>query len=132
MLVDKSLIEKATKNLSKAQQIYSKSMNELDIFKSNLAYLIISGILNLETAQIMGYSKKFIEEFLVSYQSQVEDLYNEYYFNENNGRTSIVNEKGSSIILPYTPDAVLEKLNEKESKLYANDGVFSLKRLSIR
>lgn len=123
-----SLSEKVTKNLSRTQELYFKSMDELDIFKSNLAYLIISGILKLENAQAMGYSKDFIKEFLVPYQKQADNPYNEYYYNENNGTTSMVTEKSSSLILPYTPHAILEKLKEKESRLYANAGVSSFKR----
>lgn len=127
-----SLVEKITKNLSRTQKLYSKSKNELDIFKSNLAYLIISGILKLENAQLMGYSKDFIEEFLVPYKSQADNPYNEYYYNENNGKTSMVTEKGSSLILSYTPHAVLKKLKEKESESFANAGVSSFKRLIRR
>lgn len=127
-----SLVEKITKNLSRTQKSYSKSMNELDVFKSNLAYLIISGILKLENAQVMGYSKEFMEEFLVPYQNQADNPYNEYYYNENNGRTSMVTEKGSSLILSYTPHAVLKKLKEKESESFANAGVSSFKRLIRR
>lgn len=127
-----SLSEKVTKNLSRTEKSYSKGMNELDVFKSNLAYLIISGILKLENVQVMGYNKEFIEEFLVPYQSQADNPYNEYYYNENNGRTSMVTEKGSSLILPYTPHAVLKKIKEKESESFANAGVSSFKRLIRR
>lgn len=123
-----SLVEKITKNLSRTQKLYSKSMNELDVFKSNLAYLIISGVLKLENAQVMGYSKEFIEEFLVPYQNQADNPYNEYYYNENNGTTSMITEKGLSLILPYTPHAVLEKLKEKELESYSHAGISSFKR----
>lgn len=127
-----SLVEKITKNLSRSQKSYSKSMNELDVFKSNLAYLIISGVLKLENAQVMGYNKEFIEEFLIPYQNQADNPCNQYYYNENNGTTSMITEKGSSIILPYTPHAVLEKLKEKESESYSQARVSSSKRLIRR
>lgn len=126
------LVGKTTKNLASAEKMYSKSSNELDIFKSNLAYLIISGILKLENAQVMGYSKEFIEAFLVYYKNLAKNPYNEYYYNENNGRTSMIDEKGRRVILPYTPHSVLEKINEKESQLDTNIGVSSLKRISKR
>ena len=123
-----SLVEKVTKNLAKTDKLYRKSMNELDVFKSNLAYLIVSGILKLENVLVMGYTEEFIKEFLLPYQYQADNPYNKYYYNENNGRTSMIDEKGRGVILPYTPHAVLEKINEKESQLDTNIGVSSLKR----
>ena len=123
-----SLVEKVTKNLAKTDKLYRKSMNELDVFKSNLAYLIVSGILKLENVLVMGYTEEFIKEFLLPYQYQADNPYNKYYYNENNGRTSMIDEKGRGVILPYTPHSVLEKINEKESQLDTNIGVSSLKR----
>lgn len=123
-----SLVEKVTKNLAMSQKMYSKNSNDIDIFKSNLAYLIISGILKLENAQLMGYSKDFIEEFLVPYKSQADNPYNEYHYNEKSGITSMITEKGSSLILSYTPHVVLEKLKEKESESYFPAGISSFKR----
>ena len=123
-----SLVEKVTKNLAKTDKLYRKSMNELDVFKSNLAYLIVSGILKLENVLVMGYTEEFIKEFLLPYQYQADNPYNIYYYNENNGRTSMIDEKGRGVILPYTPHSVLEKINEKESQLDTNIGVSSLKR----
>lgn len=123
-----SLVEKVTKNLAKTDKLYRKSMNELDVFKSNLAYLIVSGILKLENVLVMGYTEEFIKEFLLPYQYQADNPYNKYYYNENNGRTSMIDEKGRGVILPYTPHSVLEKINEKESQLDTNIGVLSLKR----
>ena len=127
-----SLVEKVTKNLAEVEKMYSKGSNELDIFKSNLAYLIVSGILKLENVLVMGYTQEFIEEFLVYYKNLAKNPYNEYYYNENNGRTSMIDEKGRRVILPDTPHSVLEKINEKESQLDTNIGVSSLKRLSKR
>ncbi|MBO5096664.1 MAG: hypothetical protein J6B98_07300 [Bacilli bacterium] len=123
-----SLVEKVTKNLAKTDKLYRKSMNEFDVFKSNLAYLIVSGILKLENVLVMGYTEEFIKEFLLPYQYQADNPYNKYYYNENNGRTSMIDEKGRGVILPYTPHSVLEKINEKESQLDTNIGVSSLKR----
>lgn len=80
----------------------------------------------------MGYSKEFIEEFLVYYKNLAQNPYNEYYYNDNNGRTSMVDEKGRRVILPYPPHSVLEKINEKESQLDTDIGVSSLKRLNKR
>ena len=124
-----SLVEKTTKNLAKAEKMYSKSRNELDIFKSNLAYLIISGILKLEKTQVMGYSKEFIEEFLVYYKNLAKNPYNEYYYNENSGRTSMIDEKGRRVILPYIPHSVMEKINGKEAELYTNTGSIFIKKI---
>ena len=123
-----SLVEKVTKNLAKTDKLYRKSMNELDVFKSNLAYLIVSGILKLENVLVIGYTEEFIKEFLLPYQYQADNPYNIYYYNENNNRTSMIDEKGRGVILPYTPHYVLEKINEKESQLDTNVGVSSLKR----
>ena len=123
-----SLVGKVTKNLASAQKMYSKNSNDIDIFKSNLAYLIISGILKLENAEVMGYSKEFIEEFLVPYQNQANNPYNEYFYNEANGRTSIIDEKGFSKVLGYTPYSVLEKIKQKESESYFPAGISSFKR----
>ena len=127
-----SLIEKANSNLNKAQRTYNKNMHELDIFKSNLAYLLISGILKLENAQVMGYSREFIAEFLIPYKKQSENPYNEYYYNENNGRTTLIDKKSFNMILPYTPDIILKRISEERSESYINSRTSSLKRLSRR
>lgn len=127
-----SLIKKTNDNLVKAEKDYSKNIDQLDIFKSNLAYLIISGTLKLEIIQVMGYSKEFVDQFLIPYQTQAYNPYVEYYYNENNGRTSMLNKNGFNVILPYTPQAILRKINEKEVDVFTNDGIASLKKIYRR
>lgn len=127
-----NLAKKTTTKLIKAQRTYYKNMSELNVFKANLAYLIISGILKLENAQVMGYSREFIAEFLIPYKKQSENPYNEYYYNENNGRTTLIDKKSFNMILPYTPDIILKRISEERTESYINSRTSSLKRLSRR
>ena len=94
-------------------------LNKIDIFESNLAYLLISGIINLEKSKQLGFNSDYIRNLLEQYKKQVHNPYIEYYYNENAGTTSVQTENGKSLILPYTPHEVSNKIKEKRAKVPA-------------
>ncbi len=89
------------------------SVHELDIFRSDLAYLLFSGILDIEKTQKLGFDSEFIKELLSEYKMQLLNPYIEYHYNEETGITSEITENGKMIILSYTPDVVKDALREK-------------------
>ena len=60
-------------------------LNKMDTFESNLAYLLISGIINLEKSKQLGFNSDYIRNLLEQYKKQVENPYVEYYYNEKTG-----------------------------------------------
>lgn len=116
-------LDTKTYNLSKTvEQEHKKMMsclNKIDTFESNLAYLLISGIINLEKSKQLGFNSDYIRNLLEQYKKQVENPYVEYYYNEKTGTTSVETENGKSLILPYTPHEVSNKIKEKRAKVPA-------------
>lgn len=114
-------LDTKTYNLSKkVEQEHKKvinCLNKIDIFDSNLSYLFISGIINLEKSKQLGFSSDYIKNLLEQYKKQVENPYIEYYYNENSGTTSMQTENGKSLILPYTPHEIGNKIKEKRAKV---------------
>lgn len=103
------------KTALKTEQIrkqLNKCENRLDIFESNLAYLLITETLNLQTAKILGFDTEYIKNLLTKYNNKLKTCNEEYYYNEKSGLTSKVKENGSMMILPYTPHAVSDALKK--------------------
>ena len=116
-------LDTKTYNLSKkVEQEHKKMMsclNKIDTFESNLAYLLISDIINIEKSKQLGFNSDYIRNLLEQYKKQVENPYVEYYYNEKTGTTSVQTENGKSLILPYTPHEVSNKIKEKRAKVPA-------------
>lgn len=107
-----NLVDIASKIEKQHQQVMS-SFRELDIFESNLAFLMISGILDIERAKKLGFDGEFIDELLSDYEMQAFNPYNEYYYNEQTGTTSEMLENGKMIILSHTPWAIRDAIKKK-------------------
>lgn len=110
-----------TYNLSKkAEQEHKKMMsclNKIDTFESNLAYLLISGIINLEKSKQLGFNSDYVRNLLEQHKKLAENPYVEYYYVEKTGTTAMQTESGKLLILPYTPHEVSNKIKEKRAKV---------------
>lgn len=119
--------ENRTYNLAlKIEQEHRKMMSslcKLDIFESNLAYLLVSGIINFEKCEKLGFNSDYVRNLLEQYKKQAEKPYVEYYYDEKTGTTSAQTENGKLLILPYTPPEVRSKIKEKQAKLRLNGKV---------
>lgn len=102
-----------TSKIEKQHQQVMSSIRELDIFESNLAFLMISGILDIERAKKLGFDEEFIDELISEYKMQTLNPYNEYYYNEQTGRTSEMTENGKMIVLSRTPWVVSDTIKKK-------------------
>lgn len=79
------------------------SIRDLDVFESNLAYLLISGIISHEQYKQLGFDSDYIKNLLEKYKKIADNPYIEYDYDEQRGTTSEINEYGKALILPYTP-----------------------------
>ena len=106
--------EEITKKMALKMEQIRKSLNKyenrLDIFESNLAYLLITETLTLQTTKILGFDEEYIKNLLTKYNNKLQTCSEEYYYNEESGLTSKVNKNGSMMILPYTPNVVVDAL----------------------
>lgn len=91
-------------------------IHELNIFESKLAFLIVSGNIDIERAKKLGFSGEYINELLSRFKMQALHPYNEYYHDERSGRTSILTEDGHMRILSYTPSAVRKNLRKRKKQ----------------
>ena len=107
-------LDTKTYNLSKkVEQEHKKMMsclNKIDTFESNLAYLLISGIINLEKSKQLGFNSDYVRNLLEQHKKLAENPYVEYYYDEKRGTTSMQTESDNLLILPYTPFEVGKKI----------------------
>ena len=105
---------------SKAERKYQEledSIYELEIFESNLAYLIISESISIEDCcGKNNLEPVYLRNLLEKYKKQIVHPFIEYEYDENTGRVSEITEDGKHIILPYIPYVVLEKIDEERKK----------------
>lgn len=106
-------LENKTYNLAlKLEQEHKKMMSRLrdiDIFESELAYLLISGIISFEKCKQLGFNSDYVRNLLEQYKKQIENPYVEYDCYEKTGTTSVQTENGKLLILPYTPYTIKSK-----------------------
>lgn len=108
-----SLVIKTSLKLEEERKASLRDKNQLKIFESNLAYLIISG--KIESAEELGFSSAYVTDLLDRKKKELKNLYVQYYYDEKTGRTEkIVN--GKLITLPYTPKSVNEELGKQRAK----------------
>lgn len=108
-----SLIKESALRLEKGCKALSSAENELEIFESNLAYLILSGI--IASPDKLGFSSEYVKELLEKKKNELENSTVKYYYDESTGRTSeVIN--GKYYILSNTPDIVISKVREKQAK----------------
>ncbi len=92
-------------------------VHELEIFESNLAYLIIS-----ETITVDDCCKKnnldpiYLRNLLEKYKKQVANPFLEYDYDENTDQVSEITEDGKCIVLPYIPYAVKDMIDKEKKK----------------
>lgn len=102
-----SLIPKISLMLERERKTNSKYENRLEIFESNLAYLILSD--KIKSTKELGFPSDYIIELLEAKKKEYEKSFVKYDYDEKTGRTSqILN--GKEIILPYIPAAVRERI----------------------
>lgn len=113
---NEELIKNVSLKLEKANNNLNTCTRDLEIFESKLAYLLLKGILKIDKVKYFGFGEEYIKNLLTRYSNQLEDQYNEYYYNEKTGLTSQLNKGKPSMVLPYTPFSVKKELEKREVK----------------
>lgn len=112
-------LKNKTYNLAlKLEQEHKEMMSRLrniDIFESELAYLLISGIISFEECKQLGFNSDHVRNLLEQYKKQIENSCVEYDYYEKTGKTSVQTENGKLLILPYAPSGVSKKIKEKRA-----------------
>ncbi len=81
--------------------------NLFELFESNLAYLIISGLINIDDCyKNNNFDPNYLRGLLEKYKKQALKPFKEYDYDENRNSASEVLENGKRIILPYISDDV--------------------------
>ena len=81
--------------------------NLFELFESNLAYLIISGLINIDDCyKKNNFDPNYLKKLLEKYKKQALKPFKEYDYDENRNSASEVLENGKRIILPYISDDV--------------------------
>ena len=104
-----SLIKKSALRLKKERKRLFSAKNELEVFESNLAYLILSEKITFPDE--LGFSSEYVKELLTNKKKEVENSTVEYSYNESTGRTyEVIN--GKYYALSHTPRVVTDKLRQ--------------------
>lgn len=107
------IINIASKLEMKHQEL-EDSIHELEIFESNLAYLIISESINIDDCcKKNNLNPGYLIALLEKSKKQVARPFLEYAYDENTGQVSEITEDGKCIILPYIPYAVKNEIDKK-------------------
>lgn len=105
------LIKKTALKLEKEHKNLSIAKKALEVFESNLAYLIISG--NVVSLSELGFTNDYIKDLLNRKKDECNNSTVEYNYNEATGRTS-QSINGHFVVLPYTPSIVASKVRQKK------------------
>lgn len=109
-----SLIKKSALRLEKEHKRLSIAKNELEIFESNLAYLILSG--KIASLDELGFSSEYVKELLEKKKKELNNSTVEYSYDESTGRTyQVINDK--YIALSHTPSVVADKVRQKRKQV---------------
>ena len=114
------LIKKTALKLEKERKNLSIAKKALEVFESNLAYLILSEKIAFPAE--LGFSSEYVKELLTKKKKEIENSTVEYYYNESTGRTSeVIN--GKYVVLPYTPSIAANKVRQKkqEEKIHESE-----------
>ena len=107
-----SLIKKSALRLEKERKRLFSAKNELEVFESNLAYLILSE----KIAFPLGFSSEYVKKLLTNKKKEVENYTVEYSYNESTGRTyEVIN--GKYYALSHTPRVVTDKLRQNRQQV---------------
>ena len=108
--------------LEMKHQELEDSVHELEIFESNLAYLIISELINIDDCcKKNNLDPGYLRDLLEKSKKQVARSFLEYDYDENTGQVSEITEDGKCIILPYIPYAVKNEIDKKRRKQTQQD-----------
>ena len=105
-----SLISRISLMLERERKSNFGYKNQLEIFESNLAYLILSG--KIKSTEELGFSTEYITELLNVKKKELENSFVKYDYDERTGKTSQISNN-KAIILPYTPSAVIKKIAQQ-------------------
>lgn len=109
-----SLIKKSALRLEKERKRLFSAKNELEVFESNLAYLILSE--KIAFPDELGFSSEYVKELLTNKKKEVENSTVEYSYNESTGRThEVIN--GKYYALSHTPRVVTDKLRQNRQQV---------------
>lgn len=116
-----NLVGTSSKVERKHQEL-EDSIQELEIFESNLAYLIISGSISIEDCcRKNNFDPVYLRNLLEKYKKQVAKPFIEYDYDENTGRVSEITEDGKCVVLPYIPHVIRKKIDEERKKQKKQD-----------
>ena len=94
--------------------LIKKSALRLEVFESNLAYLILSE--KIAFPDELGFSSEYVKELLTNKKKEVENSAVEYSYNESTGRTyEVIN--GKYYALSHTPRVVTDKLRQNRQQV---------------
>ena len=109
-----SLIKKSALRLEKERKRLLSSKNELEVFESNLAYLILSG--KIASPYELGFSSEYVKELLEKKKKELKNSTVEYSYDESTGRTyEVIN--GKHYALSHTPCVVADKLRQNRQQV---------------
>lgn len=90
--------------------------NKIEVFESDLAAMLLLEIIDIERAKGLGHDCEYIKSLLEKTEAKTKRQYTGYYYDEKSGVSAQITESGKYIILPYTPVAVISKLNQTQRK----------------
>ena len=118
-----SLIKKSALRLEKQRKRLFSAKNELEVFESNLAYLILSE--KIAFPDKLGFSSEYVKELLKNKKKGVENSAVEYSYDESTGRTyQVIN--GKYLALLHTPDVVADKLRQNRKQVVVEKSLIRL------
>ena len=109
-----SLIKKSALRLEKERKRLFSAKNELEVFESNLAYLILSE--KIAFPDELGFSSEYVKKLLTNKKKEVENYTVEYSYNESTGKTyEVIN--GKYYALSHTPRVITDKLRQNRQQV---------------
>lgn len=115
---NESLTKCVALKLEKASKNVNLCFRNLEIFESKLAYILLKDILKVDKAKYLGFTEIYIKDLLSRFKKELENQYDEYYYNEKTGVVSQISEKGYLRPLPYIPTRVQNEIEKRERKQY--------------
>lgn len=112
-----NLSETITRRREKENKNLMRYSHDLKVFESNLAYLLISGIITLEKANKLGFDNKYLKNLISKYRNEIKNSYNEYYYDELTKSSYEIRPNGKMLALPYTPDIIIKELKKNKLEL---------------
>ena len=93
-----------------------RARDELNMFESNLVYLIINSKFTLDDVSKAGFRDEYILKLLEKYKSRAEKNYIQYYYNTETGRTYVTSDNDLVYQCVTTPEEVLDEVAKEYAK----------------